>query len=211
MIMILRAARFGPQSDGAQSQPQEEPPPSTLAAQLVDKYSKNSRRSHLKDSGAFRQLLEELLHTQHASRDSAPLEETNMLVNYKLVYVLVKAGLDPLRQNSPFDSDLLGQTLSSLIVIRKTLERCPALLSFFPENDATRSEPGGPLYSWLIPRLLGFLEEGSDSAVKLGAEEVLRTALSAQRRAFNRKVQCGVQRFVEHCIQGRFLSVFRKP
>ena len=207
VVMVLRNARLGPQSIGAQSQPHEEPPPSTLAAQLVDKYSKSSRRSQLNQSGAFRQLLEELLHIEDESGDPAPIEETNVLVNYKLIYVLVKAGLDPLRQNNPFDNNLLGQALNSLTVIRKTLERCPGVLSFIPVDDGTRSEPGGPLYSWLVPQLLGHLEEGNENAIRVGAEEALRAAISAQRRAYDRKVQCGVLRYVQCCIEGPFSYV----
>ena len=102
-----------------------QPPPSTLAAQIVQNQTRPPTGQHPPgEKATFAQLLHELLNNPAA----AP--ETDIEVNVKLISVLAEAGLAPLLDGNPFaDWDtLLTQAIDSLTVIEATIGRQPAIL-----------------------------------------------------------------------------------
>lgn len=109
------------------------PPPSTLAAQLVQNQTRQPTSQHQEEVASFRDLLHEILHSNAA----AP--ETDVGANAQLVNVVIQAGLVPLTLDNPFaDWDvLLPQAMDSVAVIESTIKRQPDVL-------LAQTSPDGP-------------------------------------------------------------------
>ena len=112
----------------------EVPPPSTLAAQIVQNQARpgNSQQPQQNgDSNTLSGLLHEMLHNPAAA------QETNVAVNVQLVNVVAEAGLGPLASEDPFAQldYLLAQARDSIAVIDKTVSRQPEVLFSPISND----------------------------------------------------------------------------
>ncbi|KAK5718407.1 serine/threonine-protein kinase M1 [Elasticomyces elasticus] len=118
------------------------PPPSTLAAQFVQKQTGPAPQQNGPDV-QLKDLLHEILHNPKA------VQETSLGVNVKLIHVVAEAGLAPLVQNDTFGlSDaLLALARDSIAVIEKIIKRQPELLL------TPTSESGPPLALLLFTRL----------------------------------------------------------
>ncbi|KAI7532015.1 hypothetical protein KC331_g13797, partial [Hortaea werneckii] len=112
----------------------EVPPPSTLAAQIVQNQARpgnTQQPQHNGDSNTLSGLLHEMLHNPAAA------QETNVAVNVQLVNVVAEAGLGPLASEDPFAQldHLLAQAKDSIAVIEKTVSRQPEVLFTPVSND----------------------------------------------------------------------------
>jgi serine/threonine-protein kinase ATR len=99
------------------------PPPSTLAAQIVQNQTTAIPQQN-GDTPTFSELLQEILSNHTAT------PETDLQVNVKLVSVVAQAGLGPLIDGNPFaeTDQLLEQAKDSLTVIESTVKRQPEVL-----------------------------------------------------------------------------------
>lgn len=137
------------------------PPPSTLAAQIVQNQSRHNTTAttNQKPSSqtvSFEQLLQEILHN-----DAAP-PESDVNVNVQLISVVAEAGLGPLALNDPFAQKevLLRQAGDSIAVIRATILRQPEVL-------LTPVVPRGPpLFFPLLSRVLACCERDAGGILK---------------------------------------------
>ncbi|GAB1729612.1 hypothetical protein NU195Hw_Modified_171t1 [Hortaea werneckii] len=112
----------------------EVPPPSTLAAQIVQNQARPSNTQQPAQNGdgnTLSGLLHEMLHNPAAA------QETNVSVNVQLVNVVAEAGLGPLASEDPFAQldHLLAQARDSIAVIEKTVNRQPEVLFTPISND----------------------------------------------------------------------------
>lgn len=100
------------------------PPPSTLAAQIVQNQTRQATSQPQEETASFRDLLREILHSNAAS------PETDVGVNAQLINVVIQAGLMPLTLDNPFaDWDVLTpQAMDSIAVIESTIKRQPEVL-----------------------------------------------------------------------------------
>lgn len=181
----------------------EDPPPSTLAAQIVDGLTKRKEHSKHQDQESFRQLLREILDVDDEHSDSV---ETNVEVNHKIIYVVVRSGIEVLFQDDPFNKidDLLQQGLSSLAVIRLTIQRSPEVLFFRPEIHEPDPKLGGPLFLWLIPILLSLLAWNGDSGIQEAALRALETILKIERKTHFRGMKPkSVLKYIQGCVKGK--------
>ncbi|KAK3703151.1 serine/threonine-protein kinase M1 [Vermiconidia calcicola] len=118
------------------------PPPSTLAAQIVQNQYRAAPQKN-GEAATYAQLLREILH------DHAATPETDVQVNVKLISVVAEAGLAPLADDNPFvqwDS-LIAQATDSIAVIEATIKRQPEVLF------STINENGPQLLLPLLARL----------------------------------------------------------
>ncbi|OJD39951.1 protein kinase rad3 [Diplodia corticola] len=76
------------------------PPPSTIAAQIVDNHSRTHGAQEPQNNALFGQLLQEFLTDPSA-------EESDVRLNLQLVSVVVEAGFNALLKEDPFGRDLL--------------------------------------------------------------------------------------------------------
>ncbi|KAL9130247.1 MAG: hypothetical protein Q9217_001540 [Psora testacea] len=171
--------------------PNGEPPQSTLAAQLVNKITDGRRRPMNQDEETFKQLLREVLDSENEVTSTATTIEANWNVNYKLIYVIVKAGLDVLTQDDPFirRNVQITQAIDSLTAIQMTLRRTPTVLFFAPARSDDGSQRDVPLLLWLMPKLLALLSPNVHGEIREAAERLLRTSLMVERKAHMRGIK----------------------
>lgn len=102
----------------------EAPPPSTLAAQIVQNRTRPVATQKNGQTATFSELLHEILHNHAAA------VETDVATNVKLVNVVAEAGLAPLANQDPFlQSDvLIPLAIDSIAVIEATVKRQPGVL-----------------------------------------------------------------------------------
>ncbi|MCJ1394432.1 serine/threonine-protein kinase M1 [Xylographa bjoerkii] len=201
-----RAARYGqPQSEVHGQQANGHPPPSTFAAQIVDNLASARQLSKSTDKQAdLRQLLQMILDADHDGDTLSEAIETSIEVNYRLIYTIVRAGLEVLSSHNPFENtrDVHVQALNTLAVVDLTIRRCPEVLFWVPSNNDPTVRPGGPLFLWLVPHLINLLGHRFDKEVSEGAANVLGTMLSAQTRASTSRIRLRpVLKYIQGCIK----------
>ena len=181
------------------------PPPSTFAAQIVDTLTKAKQQPKPDERELFQQLLREILGADEAAEPQAGTIETDINVNYRLIYVVVRAGLEVLLQEDPFEqrSELSEQALNSLAVIHLTIERSPEVLFFVPPGHEPGFEPGGPLFLWLLPKLLSILGNGGDEGVQEKTLELIRATICVQSRSRTLRGRLHpIFKYVQGCVKG---------
>jgi serine/threonine-protein kinase ATR len=125
------------------------PPPSTIAAQIVQNASNLHARHDAAAKVSFGELVKEFL--QHPSTD----EPDPQLV--ALICVIAEAGLEGLFKDDPFAQDQQRQQgIDSISALNLIIQKKPHLLLSAKDTD----EDGNvhpPLFVWLFPKLLGLL------------------------------------------------------
>ncbi|EON65245.1 hypothetical protein W97_04482 [Coniosporium apollinis CBS 100218] len=100
------------------------PPPSTIAAQIVQHQSNANARREPENRALFGKLLQEYLNDPAA-------EESDAHINARLIHVIAEAGLDVLHKENPFAQELLvPQAIKSIAVITLVIQRYPKILLF---------------------------------------------------------------------------------
>ena len=107
------------------------PPPSTLAAQIVQNQSRYPAPQVNGNDPTFPELLHEILYNHAAT------PETDVNVNVQLISVVGAAGLAPLTESNPFAQwdALIAQATDSITVIQKTVVRQPEVLFTATSRD----------------------------------------------------------------------------
>lgn len=145
------------------------PPPSTIAAQLVQHHADTAGKSRpSNDSATFRQLLQEIL------GDKSPPEK-DAEVNHKLIHVVVEAGLDVLFQDNPFAQwdVLLSQAKESLAVVDATIARQPDILTF-EESRAEEAQVQPNMLAWLFPKIMSLACHPKGESLQEALSSLLR-------------------------------------
>jgi serine/threonine-protein kinase ATR len=126
------------------------PPPSTIAAQIVQNASNlHARHDAAAAKVSFGELVKEFL--QHPSTD----ESDPQLV--ALICVIAEAGLEGLFKDDPFAQDQQRQQgIDSISALKLIIQKKPHLLLSAKDTDEDGS-PHPPLFIWLFPKLLGLL------------------------------------------------------
>lgn len=205
-MMALRAGKHDqPLVGNPEGHANGQPPPSTYAARIVDNLTGARRRSGSSANQAhLRQLLQMILDADRNGDVLSGAHETNTEVNYRLIYTIVRAGLETLFC-SPFDDqrDVQVQALNTLAVVDLTIRRSPEVLFCDPLNQDPVIRPVGPLFLWLIPHLVNLLSHETNQDIREGAEEVLTTALKVQTRASTSRSRLHpIVKFLQGCIDG---------
>jgi serine/threonine-protein kinase ATR len=118
----------------------EGPPPSTLAAQMVQNQLRPATDSRPGDETTFKKILRDILY------DDGAQQETDVTVNAQLIHVVAQVGLTPLATGNPFAD--VEAAVDSIKVIELTVKRQPEVLF-----TATVSE-GPPLLLELLASLV---------------------------------------------------------
>ena len=182
-----------------------EPPQSTLTAQLVSHFTDGKRHTRTQDEETFRQLLREILGAENGQVVRAEPLETDSDVDCKLIYVIVKAGLEKITSDDPFSgkTEVTRQAADSLTAINFTIKRNPEVLFVAPEFQGPDPRPIRPFYLWLLPKLLSIAGCLQDSETIDGVLRVLTTFLVTERKTHVRSVNLyPVLKYVKGCING---------
>ncbi|KAK4982063.1 serine/threonine-protein kinase M1 [Elasticomyces elasticus] len=177
------------------------PPPSTLAAQIVQNRAGAGASRPLEDEEAtFGQLLQEILN------NTGP-PETDIEVNCKLVTVVAEAGLDVLGREDPFAqwNVLISQALDSISVIDLTIERQPEIL--LHETTLSDNNGGPQVFLKLLPKCLAIL--GNSRCEELQAR--LKQLLGNILRSLHRSTQLWQHAYKLKSVYQECITAFDTP
>ena len=183
-----------------------EPPQSTLAAQLVSHFTDGRHHPRDQDEETFRQLLQEILGAESRRAVRAESPETDSDIDCKLIYVIMKVGLKQMNLDDPFNGKInLGtQTTDCLTAIIFTVERNPEVLFVAPQFKGLDSRPFGPLYLWLLPKLMVLIGCLKESEEIDAVSRVFSTFLTIERKTRVRRVILRpILKYMKGCINGQ--------
>ncbi|CAF9933836.1 serine/threonine-protein kinase M1 [Imshaugia aleurites] len=182
-----------------------EPPQSTLAAQLVSHFTDGKKHPRTQDEETFRQLLREILGTESGQLVRAEPPEMDSDVDCKLIYVIVKAGLERINSDDMFGgkTEMARQAADSLAAINFTVRRNPEVLFVALQVQGPEPRPVGPLYLWLLPKLLALAGSLQDKETTDGLLRVFTTFFVTERKTHVRRMSLHpVSKYVKGCING---------
>ena len=189
-------------------------PQSTLAAQLVNHFTDGKKHPRNQDEETFRQLLREILGIESGQVVRAEPLETDSDVDCKLIYVIVKAGLEKAISNDSFSGkgDLSIQVNDSLIAINFTIKKNPEVLFVAPQFQGLDPRPSGPLYLWLLAKLLALVGRLQDSGTLNGVLRVLRTLLVTEKKTHITKVNLHpITKYLKGYLDGKHAHMTAFP
>lgn len=170
----------------------EAPPPSTLAAQIVQNQTTTKASQQSGEKATFSGLLHEILHNPSAT------PETDIGVNVQLISVVVEAGLSVLTRDDPFTQldVLLPQAADSLAVVEATIVRQSDVLF------AHISQDGPPLIIWLLARLLPLCSRPKCSELSIAG--LINSAISAASKSKLWRSAAVIQELIRDCVNGTY-------
>jgi hypothetical protein len=194
-----------PVTDNGHAKGRLPPPSSILATHIAPTHG-----SALPDVDPkiFAQLIDECL---GYDEDAQPRVGTDVAVNYRLICVIVKVGIDPISNahDDPFkaqgrDSDHLVRCLD---VIDIAIRRSPLVLyALSGPDDLGPEDHNVPLFIWLIPKLLWLLGEGQDEFGSVSSKSwfVLSNLVACARSCSSSHGECeSVANYIASCASGR--------
>lgn len=181
------------------------PPASTLAAQIVENLTQGQYPARQPDKEEFKRLLQEILNPDDDGDDVAESIETNVDVSCRLIYVVVRAGLDSLSNQDAFEdeAELQKQAVASLSVVELTVRRSPEVLL----STLHGSQQVGSLYLWLVPKLFIVIGSTEDKDIHRRICELFKTILSAGKASFKQNKFLVVRKYLQGCIKGQSTQI----
>jgi hypothetical protein len=133
------------------------PPPSTLAAQLVENLSpsaKSSRSDENRELKSLFAIIQQVKDNPELLRSHAERVEHN----HMLIYVYSRVVLDNIKPDDPFldASHICTEALRAINFLRFTIKETPSVLAYTGQHGFV-FRGREPLWIWLLPRLLRIL------------------------------------------------------
>ena len=154
------------------------PPPSTLAAQLVEnisastKSSKSDENSELKGFFAF---------IQRVKDDPGLLKtlEDRVEHNHMLIYVYSRAVLEGIRLDDPFldRAQVRTEALKAINFLKFSIKETPAVLKHKVNSQEYMFRGQEPLWIWLLPQLLRLLGHAQSLELTEAIESFLQNTM----------------------------------
>lgn len=181
------------------------PPASTVAAQIVENLTQGQYPARQPDKEEFQRLLQEILNPDDDGDDIAESIETNVDVNCRLIYVVVRAGLESLSNPDGFEDldEIHKQAIASLAVVQLTVRRSPEVLL----STLHGPQQVGSLYLWLVPRLFILLGSTEDYDIRRRICETVKTTLTAGKASFKQNKFLLIQKYLQGCIKGQLIEI----
>lgn len=136
-----------------------QPPPSTLAAQLVDNISTPAARSSHPDETAELKRLFSVIERIKDQPDLLKTDQERIEHNHLLIYVYTRVALDGLQWDNPFakTATQVAEASKALNFLQVTISETPAVLQYKAEAKSFLFRDQEPLWLWLLPRILRML------------------------------------------------------
>lgn len=136
----------------------EGPPPSTLAAQLVENISTSTKSSRSDESNE----LKELFATIQLVKDHPELLKSHadrVEHNHMLIYVYCRVALEGIKLDDPFvnRAHAHAEALKAINFLRFTIKETPSVLAHTHASKTLLYRGTEPLWVWLLPHLLRLL------------------------------------------------------
>ncbi|KAH8677021.1 hypothetical protein BGZ61DRAFT_520585 [Ilyonectria robusta] len=136
----------------------DNPPPSTLAAQLVENISASTKSSKSDENSELKGLFAII---QRVKNDPTLLKSVNERVehNHLLIYVYTQVVLDGIKFDDPFldRAHVRAEALKTINFLRITVKETPTVLAYKPDGEAFLYRGSEPLWVWLFPQLFRLL------------------------------------------------------
>jgi serine/threonine-protein kinase ATR len=144
-----------------------QPPPSTLAAQLVDNISTPAARSSHPDETNELKRLFSVIERIKDQPDLLKTDQERIEHNHTLIYVYTRVALDGLQWDNPFikNAKQVSEASKALNFLQVTITETPAVLKYAADDKAFLFRGQEPLWLWLLPRVLRML--GSEHCLSL--------------------------------------------
>jgi hypothetical protein len=183
-----------------------EPPPSTLAGQIVQNLENVQRRQTSQDAKThLKELLRLILEDPDERTSTQRHSEEEIEENRRLIIVTARACLDSVLERNPFDDagDLQSDAQQCLSVIQMTIQRYPESLLAPWTKETIINHPRGPLYFWLLPKLITVLTLCEWPDVQGHAFNALKASMKLESRALPLRLGLRpVTRFLQGCVNG---------
>ncbi|KAJ9155587.1 Protein kinase rad3 [Pleurostoma richardsiae] len=130
------------------------PPPSTLAAQLVENISASAKSSRPDETGELKRLFSVIEKIKNQP-DLLKTLEDRIEHNHMLIYVYARVVLEGPRWDDPFAdrAQLKAEVLKAISFMRITIKETPAVLDFTTDGKSFLFRGTEPLWAWLAPKL----------------------------------------------------------
>lgn len=137
-----------------------QPPPSTLAAQLVENISTSTSGTSTRstENGELKRLFSVIENIKN-NPDLLQTSEDKTRHNHMLIYVYFRAVLDALRPDDPFlDKERIRAEGSKAIhFLKLAVVETPPVLVCSADPDEFLSRGSEPLWTWAFPKILRLL------------------------------------------------------
>lgn len=134
------------------------PPPSTLAAQLVEDISPSTKSSRSDENSELKGLFAVI---QKVKDDPASLKTPNERIehNNMLIYVYCRVVLENINLDDPFldRAHVRSEALKAISFLRFTIKETPSVLAFRSGKSGYLFRGQEPLWIWLLPQLFKLL------------------------------------------------------
>lgn len=205
--LTARPSTQGLANGGSRAQ---DPPPSTLAANLVSNLS-NAKGPRNDEEEDFQRLLLELSENKDTGMDGdSERDEDQVEHNHKLIYALAKAVLAPLLKDTSFGNvELqLQQASEAIDILITTINDTPPVLAHIAGPHA-KLQTGSqvPLWLWLFPQVLPLLGASSCENIQEKIQELITLCFSVSSKS---RELWGLHttffQYFKHCSESLFPS-----
>lgn len=134
------------------------PPPSTLAAQLVENISVSSKSSRSDDNAELQRLFAIIKRVKDNPNLLKSASE-RIEHNHMLIYVYSRVVLENFKLDDPFlDLEhVRSEAVKAVHFLRFTIKETPSVLTYASDNHGLLFRGSEPLWVWLLPYLLKLL------------------------------------------------------
>lgn len=185
------------------------PPPSTLAAQLVENISTSAKSSRSDDSNELKALFA----TIQRVKDNPELLKSHaerVDHNHMLIYVYCRVALEGIKLDDPFvnKAHAHAEALKAINFLRFTIKETPNVLTVSSEGNALLYRGQEPLWIWLLPQLLRFLGHDLFEELDGSIEGFLQYVLLLVSRTDDLwSIIPSIVLYFRTCLAGRRLSL----
>ncbi|KAI0857809.1 phosphatidylinositol 3 [Xylaria cubensis] len=137
------------------------PPPSTLAAQLVENISTSTRFSRPDETAELQRLFAAIEKVKNEPSLLSSYQD-RIEHNHMLIYVYARVVLEGLKWDEPFAnmSQLRADAMRAINFLKITVNETPEVLLFTAGNGAFLFRGPEPLWIWIFPKVLKMLGNG---------------------------------------------------
>lgn len=134
------------------------PPPSTLAAQLVENISASTKSARSDENSELKGLFA-VIQKVKDNPDLLKSQEDRLEHNHMLVYVYCRVVLDTIKLEDPFldKSHVRAEAQKAINFLRFTINETPTVLHYREDNSSFLFRGEDALWIWLLPQLLRLL------------------------------------------------------
>ena len=135
-----------------------QPPPSTLAAQLVENISASTRSSRSDETAELGKLIG-IIEKVKDQPENLKTQEERVAHNQMLIYVYARVKLEGLKWNDPFAdrAHLRSEALGAINFLKVAVKETPEVLLAVAGPDSYLFRGKEPLWVWIFPRVLRML------------------------------------------------------